>query len=64
MRTLLWKDAGLAGTSVVMPGWALIGAVKVTVGGTTAVGTTAVGTTVDALPAGARACSPCAANTP
>ncbi|MFF5553624.1 hypothetical protein [Streptomyces olivaceoviridis] len=47
MRTLLWKDAGLAGTSVVMPGWALIGAVKVTVGGTTA-----VGTTVDALPAG------------
>ncbi|MFE1191246.1 hypothetical protein ACFW6E_00395 [Streptomyces olivaceoviridis] len=47
MRILLWKDAGLAGTSAVMPGWALIGAVKAAVDGTTA-----DGATVDALPAG------------
>ncbi|MGW2779537.1 hypothetical protein ACWC4C_44915 [Streptomyces olivaceoviridis] len=59
MRILLWKDAGLAGTSVVMPGWALIGAVKATVDGTTP-------TAPPSMPCrlAARACSPCAANTP
>ncbi|MGW5498979.1 hypothetical protein [Streptomyces olivaceoviridis] len=47
MRILLWKDAGIAGTSAFRSGRALIDAVKATVDGTTA-----DGTTVDALPAG------------